>query len=506
MKPRRSVLIAVVVSCLVSPAPPAAASGGHGAIEWLDCPDEMVSTVPAGERHRYDCATYPVPIDYARPAAGSVEVALLRRAAEDPAHRIGSLFVNPGGPGGRGTLLPVELSAVLPAEILRRFDVVGFDPRGVGRSGAIRCFATDEEAEAVYGGVVLVPVTRPEIASTLRANRALTEACAARGGPLLPHVSTLNVARDLDRLRAAVGDRRLTYLGFSYGTLVGATYANLFPHRVRAIIGDGNVDPELRTTDGLEYLRQRAAGMEAVLDAFLRRCAEVGERCDFSEGDPAAKLAEIRARLRQGPLTVPGLGQLDLSAFTDGVSSTLYIPQEYAELATLLQAVYETVHSATRTRGGAASTPYTGDESELAVTCADEPYPRSPAVFPAVAPLWERQAPTFGRAHAFAGVSCATWPARQPERYDGPWDRRTATPLLLFGNYHDPATNYTFNQRMAAELGAARLVPVDAFGHTSLGRPNRPRSDCAQAIAARYLVDLALPPAGTVCQADTQPF
>lgn len=504
MKPwSRSVttLALLVAMCLGSSPPPAAAD----TFRWADCPEETIGTVPVEERHKYDCATHAVPIDYARPGAGSVGIAMLRRSADDPAHRIGSLFVNPGGPGGRGTLLPIELDSVLPAEVLRRFDVVGFDPRGVGHSGAVRCFATAEEAEAVYRRVVLAPVTRPQIASTLRANRDLTDACAARGGPLLPHVSTLNVARDLDRLRAAVGDQRLTYLGFSYGTLVGATYANLFPHRVRAVVGDGNVDPALRTTNGLEYMRQRAVGMEAVLDAFLRRCAEVGQACAFSAGDPAAKMAAIRARLREGPLTVPGLGQLDLSTFTGELASTLYTPQLYGQLAAQLQAVYEAV-PAGPAAATAAGTPYTGNESEFAVTCADEPYPRNPLVFPAVAPLWERQAPTFGRGHAFGAVFCATWPARQPERYDGPWDRPAATPLLLFGTYHDPATNYTFNRRMAAQLGAARLVSVDAFGHTSLGRPDRPRSGCAQAIAARYLVDLALPLPGTVCPADTQPF
>ncbi|GAA4720114.1 alpha/beta fold hydrolase [Phytohabitans rumicis] len=497
---------------LAWPAGPAGAAGRAGTIRWQDCPEQLVGGVPAEERHRYDCASYAVPVDHGRPAAGSVSLALLRRAADDPAHRIGSLFVNPGGPGGRGTLLPIELDGVLPAEVLRRFDVVGFDPRGVGLSAAIRCFATDEEAEAVYGGVVPVPVTRPQIESTLRANRELTDACAARGGPLLAHVSTANVARDLDRLRAAVGDRRLTYLGFSYGTLVGATYANLYPHRVRAIVGDGNVDPALRTTNGLEYLRRRAVGMESVIDAFLRRCAEVGARCAFSGGDPEAKLADIRRRLRQGPVTVPGLGEVDLSAFTTAVAFTLYAPQRYAELAAQLQAVYEAIHPtgggplAASPRLAAAGTPYTGNESEYAVTCADEPYPANQNVFPAVAPRWERQAPTVGRAHAFGGVFCATWPARHPDRYDGPWNRVPAQPLLLFGNYHDPATNYAFNQRMAAQLGGARLVSVDAFGHTSLGRPNRPRSGCAQAIAARYLVDLVLPPPGVVCPTDTPPF
>jgi len=499
---------AVMTGSLLMSVGPANADDLPGSVRWEACPAELLSSVPAAERDRYGCATYPVPIDHSRPGAGSVRLSLLRRAADDPARRIGSLFVNPGGPGGRGTLLPIELGSVLPGEILRRFDLVGFDPRGVGGSAAVRCFTTEEDAAAVYDQVVPVPVTRQQIASTLRANQAITDACAAHGGPLLAHMSTLNVARDLDLLRAAVGDRQLTYLGFSYGTLIGATYANLYPHRVRAIIGDGNVDPALRTTDGMEYLRQRALGMESVIDAFLRRCSEAGTRCAFSGGEPATKFAAIRTRLRQGPVTVPGLGSVDLSTFTTAVADTLYTPQSYAELAAQLQALYEATQSTAVAglAGDTAGTPYAGNESEFAVTCADEPFPRDAAAYVKAARVWERQALTVGRGHAFGSVSCATWPASAPQRYSGPWNRPTSNSLLLFGNFYDPATNYGFNQRMAAELGAARLVGVDAFGHTSLGRPDRPRSGCAQAIAARYLVDLALPPRGTVCPAETQPF
>jgi hypothetical protein len=306
---------------------------------------------------------------------------------------------------------------------------------------------------------------------------------------------------------------------------------------------DGNVDPQLRTDDGLEYLRERAAGQEGVVNAFLQRCAQAGPRCAFSGGDPRAKFVEIRERLRQGPVTVPSLGVVSLSAFTNGVAGSLYSPGAYADLAVALQAVYQTIHPGAQSPAPAArsaatlfanasrlgmtdsrpavtgsllgetgarpgtapyasaDTPYTSDDSGLGVNCTDEPFPRSPASYPRAANRWERESPTVGRVHAFSQLACATWPVRQPERYSGPWNRRTATPVLLFGNYHDPATNYEFNKRMAAELGSDRLVSVDSFGHTILGQ-----SACANSIAAAYLVNLVVPAAGTVCQPDRQPF
>jgi pimeloyl-ACP methyl ester carboxylesterase len=525
-----AVAVLAAAGCLLagqpaSAATPASAKPAAPPVTWGTCAADVLQQIPPADREKYSCAVYNVPLDYARPSAGAIGLAMLRRAADDQAHKIGSLFLNPGGPGGPGYTMPIPIASLLPAEVAQRFDVIGFDPRGVGRSAPLRCFTTEEAADAVFSRIVDVPVTRPEIESTLRANRDYTDACAANAGPLLPHMSTLDVARDLDRMRQGVGDKRLNYLGFSYGTLLGATYANLYPDRVRAVILDGNVDPKLRTADGLEYLRQRAIGQEDVVNAFLQRCADVGPKCAFSSGDPAAKFVEIRNRLRQGPVNVPALGgEVTLSQFTGAVSGYLYSPDLYAELATALQLIYEAIHPAAspapqaRARTGVRplsaigsiglrdervfDTPYTSDDSFLAVNCADEPFPRVPALYPVVANLWEHQAPTVGRQHAFSQVGCATWPAKHPEAYRGPWNRKTATTVLLFGNYHDPATNYRFNKAMAAELGNARLVSDDAFGHTILGGA----SVCADTIATRYLVDLKLPARGTVCQPDKQPF
>ncbi|MGC9668946.1 alpha/beta hydrolase [Planosporangium sp. 12N6] len=525
---RAAIAVGVAAVLLAQPAVAAAAATPAARpaappVTWGTCPTDVLAELPAADRNRYSCATYDVPLDYAHPAAGTVGLALLRRAADDPGRRLGSLFSNPGGPGGSGYTMPVALAALLP-EVGRRFDLIGFDPRGVGRSAPVRCFTTEEDATAVFDKIVGVPVTGPEIASTMQGNREFTNACAANAGPLLAHVSTVNVVRDLDLMRAAVGDSRLNYLGFSYGTLIGATYANLYPQRVRAMVLDGNVDPALRTSNGLEYLHQRAAGQEEVVNAFLALCDQAGSRCAFSDGDPAATFAEIRQRLRRGPVDVPALGfTVTLSMFTDYVAGSLYSADAYPELAANLQLLYEAIHpgatppsAAARAAGSRWSTPaagaglrdvrpdtpYTGNDAGISVNCSDEPFGRVPALHPAAAELWERQSPTVGRTHAFSQVACATWPVDRPERYSGPWNRKTANPVLLFGNYHDPATNYHFNQRMAAELGNDRLVSVDAFGHAILGG----QSVCADSIALRYLVDLAVPPAGTVCQPDHQPF
>lgn len=507
-------LAVLVTAALAGTAATRAGASGRGAaaVAWGDCPADELAGLPPAVRPRFSCATYAVPTDYRHPAAGTTGLALLRRAAEDPGRRIGSLFIAAGGPGGSGIARLQELEGRLPAEVVRRFDLVGFDQRGVGRSDPLRCFGTEEQAAAVYGQIVGVPVTGAEIGSTLHGNRELTAACAATAGPLLPHMSTVDVARDLDRLRQGVGEEKLNLLGYSYATLLGATYANLFPQRVRAFVLDGNVDPRLRTSDGMEYLRQHAAGAEAVIDDFLALCAGAGPRCAFSGGDPRAKFAELRQRLRLGPVLVPGAGPVDLTTFTAGVADSLYDPQAYPDLAAGLQAVYAAIHPDAPApagsgrlleRAAAAGTPYTGSEAGLAVNCLDEPFPRRQADYPRAAARWERQSPTAGRPEAFSQLACATWPVREAERYSGPWNRPTANPLLLFGNRHDPATNLTFNTRTAASLGSARLVTVDLFGHTVIGRA---RSACADAIAGRYLTDLVLPAPNTVCPADAQPF
>jgi hypothetical protein len=213
-----TVAVLAVAGCLLAGQPAGAATPAATAppVSWGACAPDVLQLVPPADREKYSCAVYNVPLDYARPSAGTIGLAMLRRAADDQAHKIGSLFLNPGGPGGPGYTLPIPIASLLPAEVAQRFDLIGFDPRGVGQSAPLRCFTSQEAADAVFSRIVDVPVTQAEIDSTLHANRDYTDACAANAGPLLPHMSTLDVARDLDRMRqfnkamaAELGNARL---------------------------------------------------------------------------------------------------------------------------------------------------------------------------------------------------------------------------------------------------------------------------------------------------------
>jgi pimeloyl-ACP methyl ester carboxylesterase len=461
-----------------------------------------------------------VPLDYDHPDRGSITLALMRRSANDQAHRIGSLFLNPGGPGVSGYRLPTIPTRFLQQRVADRFDLIGFDPRGVARSTPLRCFLTEEDADAVFARLeLLIPLTPQEERQTLDALRDYWGFCDRFAGPLLDEMSTKNVALDLDRLRAAVGDVTLNYVGLSYGTMIGATYVNLFPDRSRAIVLDANIDPDLRTHDGLEYMRQRAGGFELAVDAFLRRCAAAGTACAFSAGDPRAKYDELRAHLRGvGPITLPDGTVVTFETFVDAiVGAGVFQAAALAPMARALQELYDVLHPpapvdtrAVRTLLGkpdvrphlAQDTPYTGTDVNPAVSCTDEPYRIRPNQISPLADRWERQLPTFGRLYAWANpAGCVYAPLGHRDVYSGPWHRRTPNPVLLFGNFYDPATPFAFSERLAGELGNSRLVGVDAFGHTILGR-----STCTGDIASTYLLELRLPGPGTVCQPDVQPF
>nr|WP_158886049.1 alpha/beta hydrolase [Amycolatopsis anabasis] len=512
-----------VTAATAEDTPTPAQVGAVPPVQWTSCPASSLPGVPPDQAGQFSCATYRVPIDHDNAALGTIDLALLKRAAAKPDQRIGSLFLNPGGPGGPGLTTPIRAVNYFDPVVLERFDTIGFDPRGVGASSPLRCFTTAEDAQDVLGPQVGVPLSQREISATLASYRDYGQFCKRNAGALTEHMSTRDVVRDLDLLRAAVGDPKLNFVGFSYGTLIGATYANMFPKTARALVLDGNVDPELRTSDGLQYDRERAKGFEISLDGFLTRCQEAGAKCAFSAGQPREKFDELRTYLHQQPLALPDGATLDISRFTSGVSGALYSPEAFGSLATELQRIYDLLHPPAgqappkftaqhlttllnpphNARFDRGDSPYLGDDSYFAVNCSDKPFFHPQEETPAIAAKWERESPTFGRSQAFSdAAACPVWPMRNFDAaYRGPWNKSTENPVLVVGNYFDPATQYKFAKRMADQLGNARLLSVDAFGHCILGS-----SAGVDKATADYLVDLKAPAPAQVFQPDTQPF
>ncbi|USX52430.1 alpha/beta hydrolase [Lentzea sp. HUAS12] len=520
---------ALVLGTIVSGAGSASAEPAPSVrpAAWGQCAADVLATLPSTvtpeERARLSCATQEVPVDHSRPRGEKTGIAMMKRPANDPARKIGSIFLNPGGPGGSGLIRGAIAKNYFQPAVLDRFDIVGFDPRGVARSAPMRCFRTQEEAAAVNDGWFSLPITQAEIASSIKQSKAYTDYCKINAGPLLNHMSTEAVARDLDIMREAVGDAQLNFVGFSYGTLLGSTYANIFPSRTRAMVIDGNVDPRLRLTDGAQYDRERARGFEIALDAVLKRCDSAGvAKCAFA-GDARGKFEALKAALAKGPATLPNGTQVTLADVVGRVAGDLYSIARIAPLAAWLQSIHtalnpslatmsvqSTVELAEPLNNGAGrfdvdplpDTPYTADDSYYGVNCTDKPFSRTTRTWAATAAKWEKESPTFGRYQAASDLlTCATWPTRHPDRWIGPWNKKTKNPIVVVGNYYDPATQYLFAQRMAKQLGNARLISVDAFGHCILGR-----SAATDAAVAKYLVELVAPEDGQVFQPNVQPF
>ncbi|PYP99510.1 MAG: alpha/beta hydrolase, partial [Acidobacteria bacterium] len=265
----------------------------------------------------FQCATVQVPLDYDGPADAAISIAMVRLPASDPARRIGSLFINPGGPGGSGVEFALFAGPFLfTPEVRARFDIVGFDPRGIARSTALRCFGNPRQWTPYFTPFAF-PITAEEEAQWEAADHYLDDACAQRGARIEDHMATADVARDLESLRQAVGDEKLTYYGVSYGSFLGQTYANLFPNSFRALVIDGVLDPIAWTTgaagqQGLPFsTRLRSdAGAQATLDEFFRLCDAGGANCPFS-GGAADRFAALAARLRSAPIQIidPATGQ-----------------------------------------------------------------------------------------------------------------------------------------------------------------------------------------------------
>ena len=447
----------------------AACGGGRqadGGLAWEEC------------GARLECATLAVPIDYGHPEGKTLELALVRLPAGDPAQRIGSLVLNPGGPGQSGVeLVRAGVTAFFGEEVGRRFDIVGFDPRGVGESSPISCH--DDLA------ALLAADPSPDGAHEAEAVTALTDAfvetCTKRHGDVLPFLGTVNAARDLDRTREALGDGKLTYAGFSYGTRLGSVYAHLFPGRVRALVLDGGVHPGA----GLDQVsRDGARALEDALERFFAECRATAA-CPIGPR-PEAVWERAQAGAERGE--EPGLFYLGarLLLYDRGLGWPL-LDVALASAGKGNDAVLRaTARLAFPERSNAL-------EAGLAVYCADEPSRLTGAEYLELVRALERDFPRLG--FTAAGGCFAGWPAHAE-----PLPRVRAAgapPILVVGTTHDPATPYAWSQALADALDSGVLVTLDGDGHGAIPSGNA----CIATLVEAYLIDLAVPAAGTVCRA-----
>ncbi|UYM03391.1 alpha/beta hydrolase [Solicola gregarius] len=445
-----------------------------------------------------DCATVKVPVDYAEPGGETTELALARRPADDPDKRLGTLFINPGGPGGSGIDYLQTFTDQASDDVLARYDIIGFDPRGVGTSDPVEC-VDDEELDKIVAADP-DPDTSAETKAYVDSVVSMGKGCLAGSGALAENMSTIDVAKDLDVLRGLVGDELLTYAGASYGTFIGSTYAELFPKKVGRMVLDGAIDPSLSLR---EATMAQAGGFEGALRAYAEDCVSGGESCPLGDDVDAGmqKIGDFLEKLDDSPVETGDTNRpLTRSLAFYGIALPLYDEQAWPALsqalgnafggdgALLLQ--YSDLYF-DRTSGGYESNQF---EAQSAVNCLDTSEDVSPADIRKAVPAYEKAAPVFGEIFAWSELTCGQWPiesAHKPLDIDG----SGAAPILVVGTTRDPATPYEQAVSLAKELDSGVLLSRDGDGHTAYHRGNA----CIDETIDAYLLDGDVPDDGKEC-------
>jgi len=445
---------------------------------------------------RLECTRLEVPLDYAEPDGEVIKLAVLRVPAARRGQRVGQLVVNPGGPGRSGVDYASAGSITFGDKLARYFDIVGFDPRGVGRSSPLECAGTEQIDEFLRADPD--PETTDEVSRLDRLTREFGEGCLAKSGDLARHMSTVEVAKDMDILRAALGERQLDYLGASYGTLIGATYADLFPTHVRRMVLDGAIDPSL----SFEKLNLgQAKGFETALRAYLKDCVDrgnciLGETLDAGARRIEQLLEEIDAR----PLPTASRRELTEGLAVYGIILPLYSEKLWPLLTIALKQAIdgrgdELLSLADRyaSRGPDG---YTDNSIEAiyAVNCLDHndyiPSSQVPSHFADFA----KASPAFGRVFAYGLSTCASWPVKSGNRTKA-LDAAGAPPIVVVGTTRDPATPYEQAVDLARQLESGVLVSRDGDGHTGFHQGNR----CVDEAVENYLLAGTEPEDGLSC-------
>lgn len=446
----------------------------------------------------FQCATAAAPIDWDDPSGGDIELALIRQPAQED--RIGSLFVNPGGPGVSGyDFVADSLDTAVPEPIQDRYDIVGFDPRGVGRSSAVTCLEDDDLDRLLYGSAAGSRGSDTWLNTQNERTHAFGQACLTKSGALLANVDTVSTARDLDMLRAAVGEEHLDYLGFSYGAYLGTVYAGTFPDRVGRLVLDGAIDPALGDA---QLTIGQAQGLEAALRAYLAACMPAAT-CPFqgTVDDAMATVRGILDAVSKNPIASTDGRLLTADTLLIAIAAPLYDAETWPALDTLFATVVagQAEFALTIADGYYGRTPDGEYESNLmealrAVRCLDYPVQNSVSVMKEHGKALTQAAPYLGPYLAYGDLACLSWPFRS-ERTPAPITAPGAAPILVLGTTNDPATPYAWAVAVASQLESGVLVTLQGEGHTALGAGNA----CVDATVEQYLLDGVVPAADVVC-------
>lgn len=489
-------------------------------LKWVKC-DSVGS--PSGARSAPPaplCATARVPLDYDDPTGPKAVLDLLKVPAGKPDQKIGTLFVNPGGPSGSSTDFARFFPEMVRPVVAARFDIVGIDPRGVGRHMPMVCRNPAKPPKGFDGAF---PMTKPQARAEIAADRWVRAACRKNPSAIVNHMSTADTARDMDLIRQAVGDELLTYYGISYGSYLGATYAAMFPTKVRALIVDGVLDPiswskgrgdAAKTQPFSTRLRSGYGAHEALMSAFAR-CDTVGKRRCALAGNARGKWNRVAGRLKHGPVKVDGFS-LTYADLYGAALFSLYSASQYRPMMRWIRGVYTQIfgpkaqrdrrvlvwkparrpHLPEPGRYGVASDAFSG------VACADSRNPTDPRRWWYAGIGADNKAPGFGRLWTWVSSTCASWPAStKADAFMGPWAHTTSYPMLVVGNSHDPATPIHGARTLRGLFGNSRLVQLDDWGHGALGG-----NGCIDAIYSDYLVSQKLPRDGRICAAQRSLF
>lgn len=455
-------------------------------LAWSECSDDEAL-----------CASLSVPLDYADPGGETIDLAVLKVPARDPDRRLGSMVVNPGGPGAPGTDYAASAANVFRAPLLDAYDVVGFDPRGTGHSAPVDCL-TDEQLDQ-YVAEDPSPDDADEVAEYTRWVEAMGAGCAERSGELAAHVTTVEAARDMDVLRAALGESTLTYFGASYGTKLGATYADLFPAKVGRLVLDGAVDLSISSR---ELSLGQATGFETALRAYVADCVDRSAGCFLGDSVDAGidRIAGLIEQIDAEPLETGTGRELEVGNASYGIVLPLYNRDYWPYLDQGLQAALKGDGSVLlqlsdlyNSRGANG---YTDNsvEANYAINCLDDPWSIPAAQVPGAVPDFEKASPTFGRVFAWGLTTCSGVQEKATDKAPRV-DARGAAPIVVIGTTRDPATPYEWAVHLADQLDSGVLISRDGDGHNGYNSGNA----CVDSAVEDYLVDGTVPQDGLSC-------